>query len=174
MAALHDRCAPFHHLLHGSASTVLTATRFPNGNPFDSPPIRPPSLTDRQKFVTADYVDDSHPIPNLMQILPWGGCLSANRWNITINLCLPSFGELTYMSDHSANIRAWWLKRRGHKRDVTFGVSLILLPDFGGTNETSSQTCEKIFKSFTSFKQLHNCIDCNQILQNKDHQLPFM
>ena len=52
---------------------------------------------------------------------------------------MPFFEELTYRSDLSTDVHAWWLKRRG----VSFGVSLILLPiygakspspDFGGVN----------------------------------------
>jgi len=90
------------HWLRGSSSTVLMATGFVNGNhQFLTPPtqIQPP-LTDLQKIVAGDFIDDFYRNTKFSANPPTGGGLLGEQVKYNKKfLFTPSFWELTYRSD---------------------------------------------------------------------------
>jgi len=89
-------------------------------------------LTDRQKFVTGDYVGNPDSCvkfgahPSLGFLGEWV------KYNIKLFLFMPLFGELTYSSDTSTDFRAWWLKRRGLAQVCAFLDLVDIAPHLGG------------------------------------------
>ena len=71
------------HRLRGSASPVLTATGFVNGNrPFSTPHRIDTPQPITKKFVTGDYVGDPYGCAKL-GAYPYTGSFWAHGWNIT-------------------------------------------------------------------------------------------
>jgi len=113
------------HGLRVSANPVLTATGLVNGRWRFSTPYRIDTLNRSPKNVTGEYVGDPCSCAKFGAHPPLGG-FWANWWNITYFYICP-FLELTYRSDASTHLRAWWIKRRGLAQGCAFWVSLTLL-----------------------------------------------
>jgi len=123
-----------HHGLRDSPSLVLTPTGFVNGRwqfstPTESTPL---NQSTPKKFGTGDYVGSPNGCAKFGANPSMGG-FWANGWNITkfLFIYIPFFRELTNRSDPSADVHAWWLRRRARVY-LLGGVSLILLPILGG------------------------------------------
>ena len=107
------------HRLRGSASPVLTATGLVNGKWQFWPPTESTPLNRSPKNY-GDYVGDPYGCAKLGAYLSMGG-LWAHGKNITkIIFIYALFQKLTYRSDTSTDIHAWWLKRRGLAQGCAF------------------------------------------------------
>jgi len=96
---------------------------------FNPPPTNSTSLNRSSKIVTRDYVGDSYPKPNLVQIRLRGEGFWANAWNITHFLFIYTLFLGTHPQVRPVGRSSRWMAQTTRIREgCDFGVSLILLP----------------------------------------------